>query len=79
MIFAGKADVIEAVQLMGVPVLPPVDVVLSGMVREVVDVLVWEALMAIIAAKLVFCLHHATPSQLLARMMAELLLLAFQD
>eukprot|EP00435_Cladocopium_sp_Y103_P001200 s935_g1.t1 len=56
-LFAGKAGITEAVQLMGVPVLPPVDVVLSALVHEAVDVLdlkFWDAIMAVIAARLVF-------------------------
>ena len=49
---------------MGVPALPPVDVVVSDLVNEAADVLdlaVWETIMAIIAAKLVFLLHCGTP------------------
>ena len=63
-IFAGQAGITEAVQLMGVPALPPVDVVVSDLVSEAADVLdlaVWETIMAIIAARLVFLLHCGTP------------------
>ena len=63
-IFAGQAGITEAVQLMGVPALPPVDVVVSELVSEAADVLdlaVWETIMAIIAARLVFLLHCGTP------------------
>ena len=90
--FAGQAGITEAVQLMGVPALPPVDVVVSDLVSEAADVLdlaVWETIMAIIAARLVFSLHCGTPcntSLQLAKMMEDLLhcalamlLLVFQD
>ena len=63
-IFAGQAGITEAVQLMGVPALPPVDVVVSDLVSEAADVLelaVGETIMAIIAARLVFLLHCGTP------------------
>ena len=63
-LFAGKAGITEAVHLLGVPVLPPVDIELSDLVptpSDVVDVAVWAHIMAIIAAGLVFFLHCGTP------------------
>jgi hypothetical protein len=37
-LFAGKAGISEAVLLQGVPILPPVDIVISHMVTAPVDI-----------------------------------------
>eukprot|EP00435_Cladocopium_sp_Y103_P044913 s60_g12.t1 len=63
-LFAGKAGITEAVHLLGVPVLPPVDIEPSPLVscpRDLVDAEVWAKIMAIVAAGLVFFLHCGTP------------------
>eukprot|EP00435_Cladocopium_sp_Y103_P019288 s2614_g4.t1 len=63
-LFAGMAGISEAVQLQGVPILPPVDIVRSPMVRssvDIVDLKFWNKIMAVIVAGLVFFLHCGTP------------------
>ena len=54
----------EAVQLLGVPILPPVDIVRSEMVQQsvdVVDLAPWLRIMEEITLGLVFFLHCGTP------------------
>eukprot|EP00435_Cladocopium_sp_Y103_P025489 s1800_g6.t1 len=63
-LFAGTAGLSEAVQLRGVPILPPVDIVRSPMVQEavdVVDVLTWNTVLQVLTLGLVFFLHCGTP------------------
>ena len=63
-IFSGTAGVTEAVQLMGVPVLPPIDIVVAGLVLEATDLLdlrVWEKVLQVLALGMVFFLHCGTP------------------
>ena len=63
-LFAGKAGITEAVQLMGVPTLPPVDLLCSEAVLEsmdVVDARVWQQIMRVLALGIVFYLHCGTP------------------
>ena len=63
-IFAGQGGVTEAVQLQGVPVLPPIDIVISGIITESLDIVdeqVWSCIMEVIAQGCVFFLHCGTP------------------
>eukprot|EP00435_Cladocopium_sp_Y103_P034728 s2383_g9.t1 len=63
-IFSGTAGLTEAVQLMGIPVLPPVDVVPSALVVEPTDVLdlaAWHKILRVVAFGLVFYVHCGTP------------------
>ena len=63
-LFSGTAGITEAVQLTGVPVLPPIDIVLSEMVREasdVVDAQVWQRVLRVLREGVVFYLHCGTP------------------
>ena len=55
-LFAGKAGISEAVLLQGVPILPPVDIVV-----DIVDWNFWNKILAVITAGLVFFLHCGTP------------------
>ena len=62
--FAGKGGVTEAVQLQGVPTLPPIDIVVSGVVSEsvhIVDAQMWSCIMEVIAQGCIFFLHCGTP------------------
>ena len=63
-IFAGKAGLSEAVQLAGVPILPPVDIETSDQVPcsiDVVDVAQWQKIMDVLWLAVVFFLHCGTP------------------
>ena len=63
-LFAGKAGITEAVFLAGVPVLPPVDIVASDLVRtpvDLVDATFWQSLVDILVLGVVFFLHCGTP------------------
>ena len=63
-LFAGKAGITEAVFLAGVPVLPPVDIVASDLVRtpvDLVDATFWQRLVDILVLGVVFFLHCSTP------------------
>ena len=63
-LFAGKAGISEAVHLLGVPILPPVDIESSPLVdspRDILDASFWAHVMMLIAAGLVFFLHSGTP------------------
>ena len=63
-LFAGKAGISEAVLLQGVPILPPVDIVISDMVAAPVDIVdwkFWNKILSVIMAGLVFFLHCGTP------------------
>ena len=63
-LFSGTAGITEAVQLTGVPVLPPIDIVLSDMVKEVSDVVdaqVWQRVLRVLREGVVFYLHCGTP------------------
>jgi hypothetical protein len=63
-LFAGKAGITEAVFLAGVPVLPPVDIVASDLVRtpvDLVDAIFWQSLVDILVLGVVFFLHCGTP------------------
>ena len=54
----------QAVLLQGVPILPPVDIVISHMVTAPVDIVdwnLWNKILAVIMAGLVFFLHCGTP------------------
>ena len=63
-IFAGKAGITDAVRLLGVQVLPPVDIVCSQHVLEPVDVLdvnTWDCILRVLRSGVVFFIHCGTP------------------
>jgi len=63
-LFSGTAGLSDAVQLRGVPILPPVDIVVSPLVPEPVDLLdmiTWSTVLKVLTLGLVFFLHCGTP------------------
>ena len=63
-LFSGTAGLSEAVQLRGVPTLPPVDIVVSPLVPEpvdLIDMITWSTVLKVLTSGLVFFLHCGTP------------------
>lgn len=63
-IFAGEAGLSQAIQARGLPILPPVEIVLNNFVKEQVDILdpaVQRHLKMLISERLITYIHFGTP------------------